>query len=115
MKKLATILAAAGVMLTGSPATAAITTCPSFTKNISNVLCINKSPKFDKRVDLTGQIYCSTTNNGTPDGTIQVDNYVKLFGYSFWAGSCKTDCSNFPSQWPVLTLPQYADVIGGLC
>jgi len=112
MKKVGMIVAVAAVLFGSSPAVAEITTCPTFTTNITNVLCINKSPKFDKRVDLTGQIYCSTSDDGAPEGYIQVDNYKKQTGSSIWKGSCRASCSNL-NQWPILnTLP---DVTSALC
>jgi hypothetical protein len=106
------ILAAAGFALATGSANAAITDCPTFTTNITNGMCIDKSPHFDERSDQAGYIYCSPATDGTPNGEIQVDKYIKKNGSSLWKGSCKVSCSNL-NAWPLLlTLPT---VTGALC
>lgn len=112
MRTVNMMLVGMGLALAASPASAAITTCPTFTKNITNVLCLFKDPHFDKRTSGTGSVYCSTANGGTPNGEIQVDKYARVNGSSVWQGSCKASCTN-PSAWPpLLNLP---DVTGALC
>lgn len=112
MRAFPIIFSCAALTLAVSPAAAAITAFPTFTKNMSNTLCLSKSPLFDKRANQAGYIYCSTANDGAPNGEIQVDKYLKVSGSSAWQGSCKASCSNL-NQWPpLLSLP---DVTGALC
>jgi hypothetical protein len=112
MRTFATALVAAGMTLAASPAAAAITACPIFTTDHGNVLCLDKDPHFDERLNLSGSVYCSTAADGAPDGYVQVDRYVKLSGSSVWQGSCRASCSNL-SQWPPLLL--LPDVTDELC
>lgn len=112
MRTTTMILASAVLAFAITPASAAITNCPTFTKNMSNVLCISKSPRFDERSNLAGYIYCSTADNGTPNGEIQVDKYLKVGGSSVWQGSCKVSCTNLSAWPPLLALPT---VTGALC
>jgi len=107
------IVAAAGLSLAASPAVSEMPTCPSFGFQLDNGFCIDKTPHFDKRQNLSGRIYCSTAADGAPNGMIQVDSYSKVSVFSVWKGSCKADCEHLATQWPPLL--SLSDVTAALC